>query len=280
MGKGLAVAVIHGVGSQGDRRPADTAVPTFSRELKERVAERIGTGRFEETTAWREIFWADITQSRQNEYLEQIKDLTRYDGPRSFVVHNLGDASAYRRTVSESDQTYERIHQRVADTLEELEADVDEGAPLVVLAHSLGGHIVSNYIWDKNHLELDVEGLSGFQKMNTLGGLVTFGCPIPIFVFALDPDEVIPIDYPGTDLPEAQREPTWWRNFYDPDDILAFPLEHTEGYDRLADEGQLKDFRVNVGTFFESLTPASHNGYWRDDDFTRPVADFLERWTG
>jgi hypothetical protein len=37
----------------------------------------------------------------------------------------------------------------------------------------------------------------------------------------------------------------------------------------------LKDISINAGSFFSSWNPLSHNAYWKDPDFYRPVARLL-----
>lgn len=279
MGKTLAIAVIHGIGSQGDKRPADSATASFSLGLRKRVGREIGPEDFEAKIAWREIFWSDITQKNQNDFLGRISRVTRYDSVREFVVHNLSDAAGYQKTEDPKDKTYQRIHERVRETLAELEADVEPGSPLIVFAHSMGGHIMSNHIWDMTRETMKHH--SPFQRMRTLAAFVTFGCNIPLFLFAYDNSDIRPIRYPGFDIPVDRREMAWWRNFYDPDDVLGFPLKYvSDAYRKLSDDGELRDERVNAGNIFTSWNPASHNGYWTDDDFYRPAAALVKRWMG
>ena len=52
----VAVAVIHGMGSQGDRPQAANAV-SFSRDLYAGLRKRMGATRFDTLVGWREIFW-------------------------------------------------------------------------------------------------------------------------------------------------------------------------------------------------------------------------------
>ena len=84
--------------------------------------------------------------------------------------------------------------------------------PLVVLAHSIGGHIMSNYIWDIQKKRPIVEpGANKFERMETLAGIITFGCKIPLFTFALK--DIVPITLPGG---------VKWLNYFDPDDVLGY----------------------------------------------------------
>ncbi|MEM9739339.1 MAG: hypothetical protein AAF829_05680, partial [Pseudomonadota bacterium] len=133
--KKLAVAMIHGIGSQGPKRPADSSDATYSKALQKKLKSELGAARFGHI-AVREIFWSDILQGRQETYLASIKRRTRYDDLRAFVLCNLSDASAYRMNAADArDDTYGRIHRRVRDVIAELESDCTPDAPLVVMAH-------------------------------------------------------------------------------------------------------------------------------------------------
>ena len=60
-----------------------------------------------------------------------------------------------------------------------------------------------------------------------------------------------------------------WRNYYDPDDILAYPLKPlSPAYAKAVHE----DVPINVGGVFTSWNPASHSQYWTDNSFTKPAA--------
>ena len=70
-------------------------------------------------------------------------------GTEQCLISAVGDASAYRHVDSPENTAYGLIHERVRGRIKALDdaLDVDD-APLIVMAHSLGGHIMSNYIWD------------------------------------------------------------------------------------------------------------------------------------
>ncbi len=275
MDKKLAVVVIHGMGSQ---------VPDYAEPMIEELSSRVaGMGGDPNQLAWKAIYWADIVQPRQTEYLEEARrqgDL-HCNRLRSFVVSNLGDASAYQRigphssaepSAGATTSTYLEIHNRVKASIRDLYLDELNGAdkPMVILAHSLGGHIMSNYIWDRQHAN-DTTGLSDFERMETLAGIVTFGCNLPLFTFAYDP--VVPIRFPGNQLPDNIKERAKWVNYYDSDDVLAYPLKAINpDYDAVVEA----DLEINVGNLLTSWNPLSHTGYWTDDDFTIPVAEFIK----
>ncbi|MCP5076305.1 MAG: hypothetical protein GY947_23790 [Rhodobacteraceae bacterium] len=276
MTKKLAVAVIHGMGSQGVKRPSNSDEISFSKELYNRVRRKIKPPEFDENIAWREIFWADILQSRQQEYYDNIKRQVRSHKMRNFVLANLGDAAGYRKTTDANDQIYVRVHDRVNQVISELEDDVQDDSMLVVIAHSLGGHVMSNYIYDMS--KNSDAGLTDFRKMKSLAVFVTFGCNIPVFTFAYPQNQVFPITFPGTNVPADKRLSPWWSNYYDKDDVLGYPLARlSDGYAALHDRNELCDYPINSGGMFASWNPMSHNGYWKDSDFVEPVARLLKQ---
>ena len=263
--KTVAVAVIHGMGSQ---------LRGYSDPLGVAIAERLSdVGLDPDRVAWQEIFWQDITERRQREYLQDADSDNKLDYTelRTFIVQALGDAVAYRYV--DAPGVYESVHRRIAESLGQLEHthNLDAGTPLIVLAHSLGGHIISNYMWDMQHgRTLPGMTLSPFQRGESLSGLVTFGCNIPLFTFAFD--RVQPIEFPPATLEEPHASRARWMNFFDPDDVLAYPLKPTcAEYDAIVSE----DVEIDVGGLFSSWNPMSHTRYWRDKDLARPVANYL-----
>ncbi|MCH6589520.1 MAG: hypothetical protein IH806_03295 [Proteobacteria bacterium] len=268
MAKRLAVAVIHGMGDQ----EADFAVEMID-ELNDRVGD---LGKDPAEIAWQSIYWADILAQPQKDYLEKAKNNHDLDWVwlRKFVVNYLGDAAAYQKVTSPANTTYEKIHERVSQAINDLNGQLPgDDLPLIVLAHSLGGHIMSNHIWDMQHPGgTPPPGLSPFERMHTLAGMVTFGCNIPLFTFAYA--TVVPIEFPAAQLPNpgAVRDKAKWLNYYDPDDVLGYPLKSINAaYDAVVDE----DIPISVGGWFSSWNPLSHNKYWTDNDFTKPAAEFI-----
>jgi pimeloyl-ACP methyl ester carboxylesterase len=163
--------------------------------------------------------------------------------------------------------TYGRIHTIIRDEIAALREDLGGvNRPLVVLGHSLGGHIISNYIWDiQKGNAIAPPGNNAFERMRTLAGVITFGCNIPLFTFALS--KVVPIALP----PGAT-----WLNFYDPDDVLGYPLKPLSREYR---QTVKRDIPINVGGIATGWNPLSHSQYWTDNDFTKPVANFLAKLT-
>jgi len=106
--------------------------------------------------------------------------------------------------------------------------------------------------------------------MQTLAGMITFGCNLPLFTFAYR--RIEPITFPAKQLPVALRDKAKWLNFFDPDDVLGFPLKPiNKAYDAVV----TADIDVNVGGIFTNWNPVSHNEYWEDRSMAKPVAEFL-----
>ena len=259
----VGVLIVHGMGTQ-DNGYADKLI----RELRKRL------GRRRNEVAWRPVYWADVLSARQNEYLADAEDTGLghdWGWLRRFVVSALSDAASYRwmreDSLTNPTTTYGRIHQRVLAGLQALRHEVGSDGKLVVLAHSLGGHVMSNYLWDAQHPEspkvsppVDADSYVGG---GTLRLFVTFGCNIPLFTFALD--EVVPIE-----LQHGAK----WRNYFDRDDVLGYPLQPINAaYARVC-----RDIEIAVGMpFTVGATPFSHGKYWTDNDFTKPVAKLIRR---
>jgi hypothetical protein len=75
----------------------------------------------------------------------------------------------------------------------------------------------------------------------------------------------------GTPIQLTSRDKEWL-NFFDEDDIIAYSLKNLNDEYKKA---VTRDLPVNVGKWLSSWNPASHLGYWSDDDVTIPIAESL-----
>lgn len=271
MASQLGVAVVHGIGRQKE---------DFADGLIREVSRRLGDGA--ERVRWMPVWWAPIAQTQESALLDLLAAGGDLDWvwARRLVVHFLADAVAYQRVPGESDEPglYVRIHAFVAQKLTELREQLGVQSaggepPLMVIAHSLGGHIMSNYIWDQQHPK---EGrgeriVSPFVRAETLAAITTFGCNIPLFALALP--RMVPIQFPPASLPGDLKAVARWNNLYDPDDILGFPLAS------LSDEyaRTVHDFTVNVGGLLTSWNPICHDSYWTDNDVTKRITEQIQQ---
>lgn len=276
----IGVIVIHGVGGQGYEKPASSADLTFSQAMARRVRRNLGDAAAR--VAWREVFWSDILQQRQRAFFDSIRDKTSADAPRAFVMSALSDAAAYRRTGDGSAPIYEQLHSRVEKAVRDLQGDIGPEGAVLILAHSLGAHVMSNYIYDLQRFHARTgQGRFGspLQDMQTVAGLMTFGCNIPVFLFAYPPEDIVPIAFPGGALPKDRHIMTWWQNFYDKQDIMAYPLGAAAPcYARMVADRQLRDVPIHLGApVSDRWDPLSHGSYWDDAELVTPVAHYITK---
>jgi hypothetical protein len=274
----IGVLVVHGMGRQE---------AGFSSELKSAVVDRLADRAWR--MEWHEVRWASILEPREtllSDWMSKAKTPSGapirldFSGIRQFVLHNLGDATAYQRD-AHIESAGQLIHQRVSSEIEALvETLGDPLAPIVVIAHSLGAHIMSNYIWDRQqNTQPPGQPLAGLPG---LAGMITFGCNIPLFALAFR--SARPINLPGEAVSSfAVARAVRWLNFLDQDDVLGWPIRGLYEKD-LADltpaqkqtVERIEDYEIKVGGLFTGGTPLSHDGYWKDRGLATQVADYLK----
>jgi hypothetical protein len=259
----LGVVVVHGIGIE----QPDFADP-FIAEMQERLhALGIAAG----TVHWEPAYWADLLNDRERQLWNTLARGHHLDWVtvRKFFLNFFADAIAYQRASGQQPDMYHRIHQRIHDHLVQLRTALgQQDAPLVIVAHSLGSVIMSNYIWDEQIGQ--GLGTTPFARMETLAGFITFGSPIPLFTLALD--DVISITFPPPTLPTSLRGHAQWLNFFDADDVIGYPLKPlSPSYDQAV----RADLEINVGNLLTAWNPLVHTAYWTDNDFTKPVAQLV-----
>lgn len=269
----VAVLVVHGIGwsrgSSTDDGFVDRWVtklmdpPTNVRVLKEGLAGLLKDVDHEIALA----HWGTEIEPVQQQFRERYGDLR--GGPlRKFVISALGDAAQYDAAVYSGKRTtfptHAKIHEVVASTLAGLARTCGRDAPLVVIGHSLGAHILSNHIYDQQRSPPRHAGTSSLERMETLRGFVTLGANIPLFVMGAS--ELRPIA-----LPRGAK----WLNYYDPDDILGYPLLPLYFPNGKPDDYPLEDILVEVGGFPLGSTPVSHGYYWTKDAVLDGIAGLI-----
>jgi len=276
----IAVAVIHGIGTQPS---------TFARELTEGLNHRIQHVCGRDGVVIRPIYWAPVLDDSEKRLWNRLTSggLMRWKAERRLMIDFIGDAFAYQLTDDER-KVYNAIHVRFAKTLKQLAKAAGPKAPLCIIAHSLGTIITSNYIYDlqydspkKSLIVPDVRRAMGdpptpLERGETLNLLYTMGSPLALWSLRYRhfgkpirvPDHRMKLHYP---------ELGWeWINFYDADDVIGFPLK---GLNKAYDKVVTEDREVNVGNVLTSWNPSSHLFYWTDKDVLDPIAaKLIEIW--
>ena len=155
-----------------------------------------------------------------------------------------------------------------------IEVGKDRSTPIVIVAHSLGAQIISNYLWDaQKDLFIFKDNSTGdtdhdnFRRLHNLKNLITIGCNIPVFNAGIENRECF-----CTQHEKLHEKNLQWDNFYDPDDILGWPLK-----DLGPSYSFIKDHPVNVGNWLTSWNFLSHDYYWTSSKVIKPLADILRR---
>ena len=269
MAKKIAVIAIHGMGDT-DR--------DYAKPLKENLESILDPAEWEEIH-FDDIWYQDILQSNQEKLFQRSK--SQLDGKflRKFLLYGISDAAGLEYSRTMPGGVYDISQRRIFDVMgEAYQALEQKPSPVVMVAQSLGGQVISNYIWDANkkpkpvkwgvwrHAHADLsEKEKKFRRFGSLRTLFTTGCNIPIFIGGLPPDQIKPIKPPNAKFA--------WKNYFDEDDVLGWPLQPLNlrgGYATL-----VEDVAINAGGFFTSWNPLSHIGYWTDMDFLRPLTAHL-----
>jgi hypothetical protein len=277
----VAVAIVHGVGVQG----SDFAEPMIA-EITNRFARELDIGVAEASAEviFEPVHWAPVLQEAQTRLWRRVyarRDLD-YVELRKFMVDFAGDAIAYQPT-PQGREVYDSVHVVLAHALRTLARTAGRAAPLCVIAHSLGTIIASNYLYDLSQRRRrgmvsravrDVKKNTPLENGDTLTLLYTLGSPLAIWSLQYE-DFGLPITVPAPTLEDYHPGLVGeWVNFYDPDDVIAYPLSTLNAtYEQSVES----DVAVNVGGSLTSWNPLSHGGYWTDRDVTKPIAHALAR---
>lgn len=262
----IAIAVLHGAG-----RPEQDFATEMMNLITTDFAKQLNSKDADQELVFEPVFWSDVFAEEQGKLWELVQQDTnlRYSRLRQFVVEFLGDAIAYQPT-SFSGQNYDRIHAALAQSIGRLKEKAGRTAPLCVICHSLGSVVAGNYFLDLQHKHEQI-GMktkqcmddTPLEKGDTLSLFYTMGSPMALWsVRYLDFGS--PICIPALSLadyyPKVQGE---WLNFYDRDDVLAYPLK---GINDSFHHSVTEDVEINAGGLFTSWNPLSHSQYMTEQD--------------
>lgn len=283
MSQKIAVAIIHGVGSQGPDF-ADKAIEKLSRAFAKHLPDNNKS--VEDKLVLMPIYWADILSQRQRILWQTVEDdahnKLNFELTRKFFLAFGGDAIAYQPGATRR-EVYDQIHQTVTNVFSQLASAAGPQAPLCIIAHSIGTVIIHNFLFDltsdieANTLDRTID--TPLEKGETLTLFYTLGSPLA--VWSLRYQDYRPITFPGSQIPTLYpKAHPKWINYYDKDDILAYPVcSLSTGHKALARQGILRDVEINAGSFLTSWNPLAHTAYWTDNDVVKPVAkDLFETW--
>jgi len=278
MAKKVAVLTIHGMGDT----PKSYADP-IERKLAKKVGKKWSNVYFDK------IYYADVFQDNQTNIFNRIKAADDIDwiGLRKFLMFGFSDAAGFERKADLPNSAYEQVQEKILDTLDRVYDAAGPNSKVVLIAHSLGTHVISNFIWDAQSKEPQRgawklggfedspagSSLDKFRRLKNLKYLYFTGCPIPIFVAGIPQGKIKAISSRGKGYSFK------WKNYFDPDDPLGWPLKNIstrntrESYKYEVNE----DHAVNVGSLITNWNPLSHNSYWSDNDVLNPIANDIKK---
>lgn len=252
----IGVLTLHGVGSQRQGSNFDAKLRAA---LQEQAGDKV-------KIFVRAVYYDGEARNRQAELWEEFDSLEdRFPASldqkiiRRLMLATVGDALAYANNPNDKNSYYRRAHNEVRNAVDDLEAEIGDGSPVVVVAHSLGCKIVFDYLCDVQTGQGAWEGKtppSEFQRLANLRLLITTGCNLPFFESA---------------VPETkqrffgQNEEFRWVNFYDRDDLLGWPLRPLGG--RFAEVVEDEE-RNNIGSLL-----TSHIKYWKNEELNEEIAE-------
>jgi hypothetical protein len=270
MGAKLGVLIIHGVGWQA-KGFADAMIKKFGERLSKYGADKT-------EIKYAKIYWHPILSGREDKLLTDFfpegKTPHRFScirWLRKKVSYCIGDVTGYQYVPNQKDEAHDNIHKVVYDSIVELSKKLDnEDKPVIVIAHSMGSVIISDYIWDRQNWDpekkegrQDPYGETPFERMETLAGFITCGSPIPLYAIACDP--IVRIKFPPDNLADKLKKNAKWKNFFYFGDVLGWPLRNLGPSYK-----DTQDIKVNGG-----FPVFCHTKYWKDDNFIEPVAEYV-----
>ncbi|MDX1521978.1 MAG: hypothetical protein R3264_10155 [Anaerolineae bacterium] len=285
MTKKVALLFIHGMGELFEaefQAQVEQIVRTLRDDLSNPI-EFVHVGR---------IFYQDILQNRQVEVFQRLQAEGNLDwlALREFLLFGFSDAASLEYRAYEPGSEYEQAQLRILAALDAAyEALSGPNQPVVIMAQSLGSHIISNYLWDAQ-TAAPTQGVwrpdgpastplnadhDNFRRLKTLKFILTTGCNIPIFTAGKRSIQAVKTRSDGYDIT--------WHNYYDADDVLGWPLRPLGQFFNPAGEGSAyneavdQDIEMNVrGGLLdwatESWNPLSHRNYWRDGRIIQALA--------
>lgn len=288
MSQSIAVLLVHGIERHNTDDIDMTASKTTMMELVKTGFRQFTTRVHpEEALVFQTCMWSVEAglQSRTIDFMRMMYDTGTKGGfLREFLMDVVITGTTYQSSV-DNRRIYTEIHGSIAGAIRNLAKRAGESAPLVVIAHSLGAVMVQQYFydlqWDSATRMLIPPGVRSrigsapIEKGHTLASVFTMGNPLALWATRFD-NYGTPMIVPAPEVkkfyPGLRGK---WVNFYDKDDVLAYPLRPLNSdFDKM-----VEDVEVNVGGLMDSWNPASHMAYWTDADVIRPIAKALaEVW--
>lgn len=135
----LGILTLHGMGNTS---------PHYAVDLFDEIRDRLGPADAAriETKA---VYYQDILQANQEDYFKRVKRRLRWDDLREFILYGFSDAASLESKKHGGLSPYFQAQNRILGGLKVLYSMLSgNDRRVVIIAQSLGGQVVSNYLWD------------------------------------------------------------------------------------------------------------------------------------
>ncbi len=283
----LAVLPVHGMG------PGN---PNFADRFRDKLRADLPAADWK-AIIFEPIYYQRVLQQNQKALWQSMstRDLD-WKALRKLLLFGFSDAASLERNASAAGSPYEQVQREIQDVLRRVFWGAGRTAiPVIVVAQSLGSHVMSNYIWDAQRpagkagqgvwrtgspspsATPSVGGRTGagkeeaFLRLRTLRYFYTTGCNIPIFLAGFRRGQRVPVATKGAGYRFE------WKNFYDEDDVLGWPLRPLSASYAKAVK---VDREINVGRVLTHWNPLSHKHYWTDKALLNPLVQDISSILG
>jgi len=241
----LGILTVHGMG---------TPLIDFDNELESGLLKRLNPD-FKHSVVFESIFYDSELHSNATKLWQRLDgEGLRWDFIRKTFIFGFADATAFHVKAEDDKGMYFKINEIILSSIEALNQKLDTGAPVVIIAQSLGCQVISNYIWDAQRNQgIWHPGTRiplSYQKLENAKLLITTGCNIPLFISGLHVEKLEAIH-------PLNNEFKWFNS----DDVLGYPLKPlSTGFDNSYNNVVTEDIKLNTG-----FTPiVAHTNYWRN----------------
>jgi hypothetical protein len=268
--KKLGILVIHGSGT--DHR---NKLEKFIQGIQKQILKmNIDANQIEFET----VNWHPAVQVNQEKLWNNFKTksvILKWKKIRQFVLYNMSDNFVYSGVTDQNNEVYQQIHDEIYKSVVSLKNKVSEDSPLIIISSSMGTTIASNYIWDRQKkYDENRYGKSPFEKLETLTGLIMMGSTIPMYAAAYSSQAYQCIVFPPENLSENLKKVAAWHVYYDPQDVLGFPLKPVNSqYEQLVSVEEA----LNIGGILTFWNPASHIRYLRSKKINKKISGYIEK---
>lgn len=193
---------------------------------------------------------------------------------RKFMLYGLAEASAQMADVDQRGGNYDKTQQAIYETFERAAKATSDTTPVILLGHSIGCSILSNYLWDAQRPSISHGiwrdgGPKGvhkgsardlFLRGKTLAHWYTLGASNPLWTAGMGRDQIQAVTA-GTRGYNFR-----WKNFYHPDDLFGWPLKplspsYNQAVYRDYETRPLADW--SAASWGPQLV--AHDGYWQSE---------------